>query len=214
MFLLLCLCLNLNVAGEVKHLTRLPAGFCLSPHLTDVVVCEIPPHGFCVRDFAHIHGPEAAVAGGVGEKFRRVGSSKEHTAAGQLFDVSAISSAVAVSPEGQKLFDTGNIGFPESVQLRYFHKPNALQQLRSILTLKGTDTVVKPTEAHFVQQRRLTDTLRACEDQHIIILASGGHSAGDCGGKALAAHGAIVGSVGSTEEINKQRVQTGRTVPL
>ena len=213
MFLLLELRFLFHHAGQIELFAGLPAGLCFGPELRDNVVGQVLPHGQLVGLFAHVHGPEAPVAGGILKEVGCIRAAEEHTAAGQLFDVAAIRGAVAVSTEGQKLLDAGNVRAPEGVKLRYLHQPHTLQKLRGVLPFKGPDTVVEPSLAHLIQQGTLAYALRAGEYQHIVKLAAGDHCAGDCCGKGLAAHSAVVGGVLRAQIVNEELIQTGHTVP-
>ena len=191
-----------QIAGQEQRLSHHPAHLCLSPNLIDFVIGQIP---CTVNQFAlsHIHGPETAVARGVLQKIADVAGAEKDTAAGQFFHIAAISGAVAVIAQAQKLLDAGYICFAESIKFCYFDQPNALQKLGCLFALKRADAVVVPALAHSVQQRGLTEALWPAQNQHIIELASRLHRTGHSTDKRLAGDSAGIGGIVSTEIVDE-----------
>ena len=136
-----------------------------------------------MRDHTHIHRPKAPVAGAVLEVVRGVGGAEKDTAPGQLLDMAAIGGPETVRPQGEKLLDAGHIRPAESVQLGHLHQPDALEQLRGLLALKGADAVIKPAPAHLIQKSAFAQALRPGEDEHSVILDAGDHGTGHGGGE-------------------------------
>ena len=95
--------------------------------------------------------------------------------------MAAIGGPETVRPQGEELLDAGHIRSPESVQLGHLHQPDALEQLRGFFPLEGTDTVVKPAPTHLIEQRGLTYPLWPGENEHGVILDTGGHGTGHGG---------------------------------
>ena len=75
---------------------------------------------------ADIHWPESAIARGVLQEVACIGRAKEYAPPGQFVGTAAISRAVAVRTQAQKLLDARDIGAPESIKLSYLDQPNAL----------------------------------------------------------------------------------------
>lgn len=103
--------------------------------------------------------------------------------------MAAIGGPETVRPQGEKLLDAGNVRAPESIQLRNLHQPDALEQLRGLLALKGADAVIEPAPAHLIQQGAFPQALRPGEDEHVVILGARLHGTGHGGGESLAGHG-------------------------
>ena len=128
--------------------------------------------------------------------------------------MAAIGGPETVRAQAQKLLDAGHVRAPESVQLRYFHQPHPLQELRGLLALKGADAVIKPALAHLIQQGALAQALGPGQDEHIVILAAGHHGTGHGGGERLAGHRPGVWGISGPQVVHKEGVQPGHPVPL
>ena len=164
--------------------------------------------------FAGVYRPKAAVAGGVLQVFSGVGSAEKDASAGQFLNVAPVRRTETIRTEAQKLLNAAYIGTPESIKLRYLHKPNALEQFACLFTLEGADAVIKPATAHFIQQGAFTDTLRARQNNHIVILAAGCHSTGNGGGKGLAGYGPVVCRIFCAEVVYKKAIEARHSIPL
>ena len=163
---------------------------------------------------AHVNGPEAPISRGILEEVHLIGRSKKDASTGELAGVVGVCRAVSVGAEREELFDSGDVGTAERIQLRDFNQPDPLQQLRGLLPFEGSDGVIEPSVCHLVQKGALPESLRAAKDHHLVVLAPRIHGPGYRGCECLPTDRACVSRVVCPQIVREHRIKPVLAVPF
>ena len=165
----------------------------------------------------YIDRPEAAVTGNITEEATiTVGGANDDAGSRVAFYGGAISVAVFIVSAGDEGFYNFHIHLLDTVQLRQFQDPVALELFRSGLVLHIGDgqRVGEPILTQNCEQRGLAHALLTIEDEDGVKLDAGAVDSSDGCHQRFAGNCPDIGCIFCTQIVDQQGVQTRNTIPL